>query len=425
MTEQDNQTGDVSRVDPATSAGAPPAPPLPPVWANPYASPAHAETGAAADAPPPPPPPPLSPAEIPPLPPALPLPVTSADRGRRSLTWAIVAGVVLALGMCAVVAVLGARVLKVGEQGFTVGQRLIERSRMEYPDTEIVSSSAFTARGVRTSGPETHFRIILRDTRNPEFVFSVLYWAPSSETTNFASYTNSDDFFRIGVLVDQPVASFERMWVRDYPDTQCLYVLELGEPLAETRAYACSYRTTGAKNGKPKEVFFTYVEETDRWTRVTEGEALDAAAGIDPDQTEDAAEESRVSTDAVVAEWLPDFEVWRPYQEPDGPWGVIVRHRARAGLRLAFRPEDLADLESGMIEVVGKDTRKARSFMSWWLAHKPKTVITGVEPDPDMTGAKNVYSVTYSTSMKYPGSFEWMDFIDLKYDPKTGTWKKR
>jgi len=300
-----------------------------------------------------------------------------------------------------------------------IGADLGRRVVAEYPGFRATALRSQVATAPTGGLLERCVYVDLVDRKRPAFRASTVYWAPITASKADA-FTNGDAFFRTPVSPSQPVDSFEEMWVREHPDTKCVYVQELGESSESTRSYEVGFVPTKGATGLLK-VFLAYGTNGDVWIPITSNEALtgDSTVLHTPPMIGSA-----VDTPALVAQVFPNFEVYRDYREPTGRWSTIMRDRDHHGLMLAEEVDLLLYEGESDPEVVlfSEPSARTDSFIRTWTSRHSKSVITFMEADPDMTGENELLDVTYASLPKGTPFLGEDHYARLRYHPATNRW---
>lgn len=384
------------------------------------------DNGAGYGAPPGPgyPPPPAPSAHIP-TPDAIPVPPrpTPVTRFGSSGT----GGLFIGLAVLAFVAIVFASAYLLVVTAFQTGPRqrvasvLDDRVAKEYP--------GFTAtydQSLRRNGepPVVNAYFTLRSDEVKGFTLRIVYSAPEDKRDDPAAYDNAERFFHAKYGVYNPKTSFMREWVKRYPGVPCLDVVEAPGSSVTTKAYdVLYYGTTDKLTGKIEVLSrsMLYSKEAETWSVIESPGGADAGDGSD-----DAAagadvpvDVSDMTTEAVVADFLPTFRVAGAAQEANGTWVAVLRSKDRPKVFLAI-DTDYISATDGVVSLLGKRGSKASSFVKMWEHKHPGAMITSLEIDPDYTGDTNRVDVAYSLSRRWAN----LDRFEVyQYKPATKTWK--
>lgn len=362
--------------------------------------------GLEADAPPPPTRPGASQA----------IPVTSFRTGRTAGLW-------IALSLCgtlalAAMAALAFYLVTFGPQPSAATRAaLLERVHSEYPAFDPhIGASVRRTQGGRVSAI-TYFT--LESAEVDGFTLLLSYVAPQAKKDDVSAYDNDDLFFQQRFAAYNPQGSFMKEWVRDLPGVMCLGVLETIGSTSETKTYEVYYYADRGGDTSTEVVQRTmaYATSSGRW------QVLDGDAGADPPGAGTGSEVlsgdvSDQSTEAVVADYLPEFEVAGAAQEANGTWVSVLRHRDHRRVFVSV-DTDYMGVTDSTVQLFTDGKTRARSFLKMWDRRHPGVLITFIEIDPDYSGDENLMSVSYSLSRRW-------SVIDktevLRYSPKKNAW---
>lgn len=362
---------------------------------------------------------------VPAAPVPLPIPVTgsspgSAPRSRTSM-WILigVAAALLALGVTAATGFLYSVVTRGGVgESVALGAELGKRITTEYPGYLLTTASSQLATDAGVAYVQRRFFVTLRDPRVKGFSMRVVYTAPDT-SNDAADYTNSDTFFTSAATTDQPVGSFERMWVKAHPDTTCLYVQELDTSSESTRTFAVGYTRNG-REFRAVDVYLAYGVADDAWRSISEVDAFLGTGGTGGMP----ADPSEAGTEALIAGAFPGFEEYRPYRTDTGAWESVIRSTAHPGVLLTVDPDMLPYYDDSDADKVllGSPSKRGEAFMRAWESRHKGAIITWMALDPDTDGSSQLLEVSYSSFQKDSPFMGESHTARLEYHPSKGTW---